>query len=163
MNTPISAAPAVDVELNFQSADEYCDFVEQFIAGTLPKPRWTHRAHLVTGLWHLLQYSPEESLQLLRERIRAYNVAVGGENTDTAGYHETLTRFYVTVISQWLANQDGLRTNWPALGRRLLESRLADKNLPLAYFSKDLLFSPAARRAWIIPDLMPLNGENLFR
>ena len=148
-----SAAPAVDAELSFRSAEEYTAFVKQFIARTLPKPRWTHRAHLVTGLWHLLHHCPEESLNLLRERIRAYNVAVGGENTDTAGYHETLTQFYITMISQWLASQDGLRADWPALVRRLLESRLVDKNLPLEFYSKALLFSVEARRNGVEPDL----------
>ena len=156
MSASSSAAPAADAALDFQSAEEYTAFVEQFIARTLPKPRWTHRAHLVTGLWHLLHHSPEESLSLLRERIRAYNVAVGGESTDTAGYHETLTQFYVTMISHWLAAQDGLRADWPALVRRLLESRLVDKNLPLEFYSKELLFSVDARRNGIRPDLRPV-------
>ena len=152
-----TGAPSVDRELDFQSAEEYTAFVEQFIARTLPKPRWTHRAHLITGLWHLLHHSPEEALKLLRERIRAYNVAVGGENTDTGGYHETLTQFYVTMISHWLARQDGLRADWPALVRRLLESRLVDKNLPQEYYSKELLSSVEARRNGVLPDRRALD------
>jgi len=156
---PPTTPPSVDAGLDFRSAEEYTAFVEQFIARTLPKPRWTHRAHLVTGLWHLLHHPPEESLDLLRERIRAYNVAVGGENTDTGGYHETLTQFYVTMIGQWLANQHGLRTDLPVLARRLLDSRLADKNLPLEFYSKELLFSVEARRNGIKPDLQPFTAD----
>jgi len=159
MSEPVSAAPVL-ADLDFQSTEEYTSFVEQFIARTLPKPRWTHRAHLVTGLWHLLHYSPEESLVLLRERIRAYNVAVGGVNTDTAGYHETLTQFYVAMIGQWLANQDGLRADPPALARRLLASPLVDKNYPLEFYTKELLFSVDARRHGVAPDLRALR---LFR
>jgi len=152
MSTPLPVAPAADAALDFQSAEEYTAFVEQFIACTLPKPRWTHRAHLLTGLWHLLHHSPEESLKLLRERIRAYNVAVGGVNTDTAGYHETLTQFYVTGINQWLTEHAALRTNPPELARRLLASRFGDKNFPLEFYSKELLFSVEARRDGVKPD-----------
>jgi hypothetical protein len=152
--SPAPAVAAIDASLDFPSTEAYAEFVGQFIAGTLPKPRWTHRAHLVTGLWHLLHHSPEESLKLLRERIRAYNVAVGGVNTDTAGYHETLTQFYVTGIHQWLVEHTALRTNPPGLARRLLTSRFADKNFPLEFYSKELLFSVEARRDGVSPDLV---------
>ena len=152
MSTPPPVAAAADATLDFQSAEEYTAFVEQFIARTLPKPRWTHRAHLVTGLWHLLHHSPEESLKLLRERIRAYNIAVGDVNTDAAGYHETLTQFYVTGINQWLAQHAARRTSPPELARRLLASRFADKNFPLEFYSKELLFSVEARRNAVPPD-----------
>jgi hypothetical protein len=155
--SPAGAVP----DLDFQTTEGYADFVGEFIARTLPKARWTHRAHLVTGLWHLLHHSPEESLTLLRERISAYNVAVGNANTDTAGYHETLTQFYVSGISHWLHQHAALRANPPELARRLLASRFADKSLPLEYYSKELLFSVAARRNGVVPDLQPLDHFNL--
>jgi len=155
VSEPMTAASGV-ADLDFQSAAEYAAFVEQFIARTLPKPRWRHRAHLVTGLWHLLHHSPEESLSLLRERIRAYNIAVGGVNTDTAGYHETLTRFYVIVLGQFLSTQESSRGDLPGMIRRLLDSRLADKNLPNEFYSREVLFSKSARQSWIEPDLRPL-------
>jgi hypothetical protein len=161
MSTPSPVAPAADAGLNFQSAAEYTAFVEQFVARTLPKPRWTHRAHLVTGLWHLLHHSPEESLNLLRERIRAYNVAVGGVNTDTAGYHETLTQFYVTGINQWLTEHTALRTDPPELARRLLATRFADKDFPLEFYSKELLFSIEARANGVAPDLKQIDHFNI--
>ena len=39
----------------------------------------------------------------MRRRIRAYNVAVGTENTDSGGYHETLTRLFLDGIAAHLA------------------------------------------------------------
>jgi len=160
-NPPTGVLP-VDDALAFQSLQDYGAFVDQFISQTLPKSRWTHRAHLVTGLWHLLHHTPEESLKLLRERIRTYNVSVGGVNTDTAGYHETLTRFYVLALAQFLSRHDSVRSDVPGLIRMLLASRLVDKNLPLEFYSQAVLFSPAARRAWMEPDLRPLNIHELL-
>lgn len=64
-----------------------------FIDLSLPKENWTHYAHLRVGLWHAMRYPRAESLDLLRARISAFNQAKGGENTASAGYHETITRF----------------------------------------------------------------------
>jgi hypothetical protein len=50
----------------------------------------------------------------------------------------------------------------PGLIRMLLASRLVDKNLPLECYSKELLFSPAARRAWMEPDLRSLDFRELL-
>ena len=43
-----------------QSSTE--ELVEKFRSRTLPKQEWTHEAHLKVGIWHLLHYSPDESL-----------------------------------------------------------------------------------------------------
>ena len=42
--------------------------------------------------------------------IRTYNEAVGTANTDTAGYHETLTQLYIRGVRAFLATcvEDGL-------------------------------------------------------
>jgi hypothetical protein len=71
-------------------ASAFCDC-------SLPKAQWTHEAHLRVGLWHLLAYSTDEALEMMRARITAYNVACGVGNTDSSGYHETITRFFVTL------------------------------------------------------------------
>ncbi|WP_052055626.1 hypothetical protein [Myxosarcina sp. GI1] len=76
--------------------------VAAFLSRTLPKPEWTHEAHLRVGLWHLLHYSPGDSLQKLRQSIKEYNVVCGVANTETQGYHETITRFYVWLIDKFV-------------------------------------------------------------
>ena len=76
--------------------------VKAFLSCSLPKEKWTHEAHLRVGLWHLLHYSPTESLKKLRHSIKQYNIACGIENTETQGYHETITRFYVWSIYRFI-------------------------------------------------------------
>jgi hypothetical protein len=132
--------------------------VAAFVARTLPKPAWTHVAHLRVGLWHVRRLGETRAVAALRERIRAYNEAVGTANTDSSGYHETLTVFYVRLIADFLepttAATDGADEDLEA---RLIEYCGA-RDLPLEYYSRDRLLSVEARREWVPPDLKPI-GE----
>lgn len=125
---------------------------EGLLAGTLPKVEWTHEAHLAACLWLLRDrpdFVPESELA---GTISAYNVAVGGENTDSAGYHETLTRLYVrgvrafaATLPQGIALVDAVNA--------LLACEIGDRQWPLCFYSRERLFSVAARRGWVEPDL----------
>jgi hypothetical protein len=127
---------------------------EQFVAKTLPTAEWTHHAHLKVGMWHVLAYGPEEALRLLRERIRAYNEATGGVNSDESGYHETITRFWVQRIDGFLSHTDrGAPIDELA---DALIAELGDKRLLRNFYSRDRLESVVARREWVEPDLRPL-------
>jgi hypothetical protein len=121
---------------------------------TLPKAEWTHHAHLRAGLWHVRQHGPFEALDLMRERISAYNVSVGTANTETSGYHETITRFYVVIIDRFLAAADR-ELDLDTLAEQLI-AQYGDRRLPLHHYSEKRLFSPVARRAWVEPDLRPI-------
>ena len=121
---------------------------------TLPKSEWTHEAHLRAGLWHVMHHGAVAALELLRARITAYNESVGTANTDTSGYHETITRFYVTVIDRFLSGAD---RSLPIdqLAAQLLAEH-GDRRLPLYHYSEQRLFSVVARRSWVEPDLRPI-------
>ena len=125
-------------------AQEFCDC-------TLPKSAWTHKAHLQVGLWHLMHYSPQTALNLLRERIRRYNVVCGVVNSETSGYHETITQFYLKVIVYFLKQHD-VSQPIDQLAEALIQA-WGDRNLPLIYYSKDRLMSKEARQHWLEPDL----------
>ena len=132
-------------------AGDIAAFIRAFETCTLPKPRWTHRAHLLVGLWYLSKHTPEAALHILRARIRAYNEAVGTANTDDSGYHETLTRFYLDGIAAHIAQH----RNEPLAKSLalLLQTPLARSDWPLRYYSRERLFSVRARQQWVEPDL----------
>ena len=120
---------------------------------SLPKPEWTHAAHFAAAFWVL--HHPD----MLAERdmpglIRAYNEATGVPNTDTSGYHETITLASLRVARAWLAERPDAPLHTSL--QELLTSRYARSDWLLSYWSKPVLFSVAARRAWIEPDLQPL-------
>lgn len=129
-------------------------FVREFERGTLPKARWTHEAHLLVALWYLDTHEVDAALPIVRQRIRAYNDAVGTVNSDSSGYHESLTRLYLHGIAAHRAAHpaDDIATAY----RQLLATPIARREWPLFFYSRDCLFSVAARRGWVEPDLEPL-------
>jgi hypothetical protein len=137
---------------NIDLETEY--IVQGLIARTLPKAEWTHDAHLRAGLWHALHYQDELALELLRERIRALNLATGVANTTASGYHETVTRFYLHMIRRFLGSTNSERAV-DALAAELI-ARYGDRGLPLRYYTPQRLFSILARTSWVEPDLQPL-------
>ena len=130
------------------------NLVARALSRTLPKPEWTHAAHVIVALWHLREFTAAATVSLLRERISAYNQSVGVINTPTGGYHETLTVFWIRVASVLMP-----RTPESESFQRVVEKALphaADKNLPLRFYSRERVFSFEARRDFIEPDLRPL-------
>ena len=125
-----------------------------FCDGTLTKAEWTHFAHLRVGLWHMLHHGVDDALELLRTRIRALNESHGVANSDTGGYHETITRFYVWLTAAFLRNTDRTRPVDDLVVELIL--RFGDRDLPLTYWSKERLMTPEAGRGWAEPDLRPL-------
>lgn len=135
----------------FSSAAAVRRVGEGLLARSLPRSEWTNEAHLAACAWLLLERPeilPERDLPAI---IRGYNAAVGGVNDDTQGYHETLTQLYIRGTRAFLAP----RGAGELLGavNALLASPLAARDWPLRFYSRDLLFSVAARRGWVEPDL----------
>ena len=133
--------------------DDIARIGEGVIARTLPKAEWTHAAHFACALW-LLTRPHLDAFREMPGLIRAYNEATGGANTDTAGYHETITQASLRAARDHLAARPGV--SLAAALAELLDGPLGRSDWPLAYWSKEALFSVAARREWREPDLQPL-------
>jgi hypothetical protein len=131
------------------------DLVRRFRSCTLPREEWTHAAHLTVGAWYVAEFGAEGALAHLRTGIRRLNESNGVPNTETSGYHETITRAYVILIDAFLARcapSEALCTGVA----RLLASPVATRHFLEAFWSRERLLSPAARLAWLEPDRAPL-------
>ncbi len=138
----------------FDTIDRYQAFISDFETCKLSRARWTHRAHLAVGFWYLWHHPPAEALRLVRENIRHHNEGVGTPNTDSGGYHETITLGYLHGIADHRARHP---LTPPLESLTLLQSSgLASSEWLLKYYSRDRLFSVPARRGWVEPDLQPL-------
>ena len=131
------------------------DIVRRFRDRTLPREAWTHQAHLAVGLWHVLHHGEDAALAMLRAGIAAYNEAVGVPNSDTRGYHETVTRYYAWAAARFLERAGG--GGLAALVDRFVGSRLGSKEGIFAFWSRERLLSVGARRGWAPPDLAALD------
>lgn len=128
---------------------------EGVVARTLPKPAWTHAAHFAAAVWLVAGQSDLVAERDMPGLIRAYNTATGVPNTDSQGYHETITLASLRAVRAFLAT---LPEGTPlfAACNALLGTDLGKRDWLLAYWSRERLFSAEARRAWMEPDLQLL-------
>jgi hypothetical protein len=127
---------------------------EGLLDRSLPRADWTHEAHLAACLW-LHRERPEIDLAArLPAIIAGYNEAVGGRNSDSEGYHETITQAYVVLVGGFLADR-AADERLVDLVNALLLSPLGHRDALLLHYRRERLFSVAARKGWIAPDLAP--------
>jgi hypothetical protein len=122
---------------------------------TLPKREWTHAGHFAAALWLCRHRRDLTRAGEIRTLISRYNEATNTPNTDTGGYHHTITLASMRAASNHLAGYPGDAPLHVVLSA-LMASRLGNPDWLLAYWSRELLFSVSARRRWIEPDLGPL-------
>jgi hypothetical protein len=126
---------------------------EAFQTRTLPAAEWTHEAHLRIAWMHLARWpSIDEAHLRTRVGIIRLNHAHGLEETPARGYHETLTRV-------WLALVAAIRSSDRSVDSRAFvatHERALGKDAPLRHYSRERLFSLAARSTFVAPDVAPL-------
>jgi len=140
---------------HFESDDEVHAIGEGLVSCTLRKAQWTHAAHLAAAVWLIAVSSDLDPARDMPGIICRYNVATGVANTDTGGYHETITQASLRAVAAFLREQ-GAQTPLHIACNNLLHSPFGDRAWPLRYWTPDTLFSRAARRGWVEPDLAPL-------
>jgi hypothetical protein len=139
----------------FTSDAEIIHLGERFLACALPKEEWTHEAHLATTTWLLLNRPDIDADKDLPGLIRRYNESVGGVNSDSEGYHETITRVFLAGVRLFLSETDP-KEPLHELVNELLLSPMGRRDWPLRFYSRDRLLSVEARRAFIPTDLAAL-------
>jgi hypothetical protein len=144
----------INEAVKFRTNEEVFSLVRRFGDCTLPRSEWTHAAHLTVALWFLLEFDWPEATERVRLGIRRYNAAHGIVTTPTGGYHETLTLFWLRVVRSFLEGGRNEGRSLVGLANELGAS--ADSGLPLRHYTRERLFSPEARAAWVEPDLKPI-------
>jgi hypothetical protein len=131
-------------------------FLRGFEHGTLQKTEWTHGAHVAAAASYLFGSTVEAVLPQMRARISAFNLSVGGANTPTSGYHETLTHFWLVIVAELLLQRQP-RSRLEAARQAVAVFGQA-RTLHTLYYSGDVVKDSAARLQWRTPDLLLLPG-----
>jgi len=124
--------------MSFAADEEIAAIGRGLIDLSLPKPQWTHEAHFAAALW----------LISCRKDLDAV------ANTDTDGYHETITQASLRAARSFLRQNPG--RSLFAVCNALMASPLGRSDWLLAYWTRERLFSVDARRRWVEPDLKPM-------
>jgi len=125
---------------------------EAFGASRLPAQQWTHRAHLRVAWMFLKRYPLDEAHVLMRVGIIRLNAFHGLVETPARGYHDTLTRLWLSLIASLMRTSDApdseafVDAHQGALG----------KDAALRHYSRERIASVRARALFVEPDLAPL-------
>lgn len=145
----------MESQLEFASDEQLAEFVHSFENGTLSPPQWTHAAHVAVASWYLTRLTPDEAIDNLRIRIRAFNEVTGSPNTEARGYHETLTVFWVRVLHDAARRLDPAQPVHERINH-LIRQFAASGGLWREYYSFNVVRSRTARARWVEPDLRSL-------
>lgn len=122
---------------------------------SLPKAAWTHEGHFAAALW-LLRHRPDLATpEAMRGLIMRYNEATNTPNTDSGGYHHSITIASLRAAAWHLAEHAPDAPLHDVLAG-LMASPHGRSDWLLAHWRRETLFSVAARRDWVSPDLAPL-------
>ncbi|WP_270936033.1 hypothetical protein [Falsiroseomonas oryzae] len=130
--------------------------VQGLVEATLPKVRWTHAGHLAATAGLILlrpDIAPDTELEGL---IRRLNDSHGVPNSDTRGYHATITIFFLAAIRHALARDDARQPAHARVNALLAGPLAGGKPVMARYWSDAVLHSVEARRHWVAPDLRPI-------
>lgn len=135
----------------FSTDAEIIRIGEGLLARTLPKGDWTHEAHLAACLWIVRDcpdIAPERDMPGI---ISRYNESLGGVNSDTEGYHETITQVFIAAVRDHLNDRPKGEGVCDCVNALLVSDR-GRRDWPLRFYSKERLFSVQARRGFVAPD-----------
>jgi len=146
---------AVDMPTLPVTEPEIDVFLTAFESGRLPKTEWTHAAHLLTGACYVHTLGQAAALKKMRDCVRRHNESVGTINSETSGYHETITVMWIHLL-------DGLRRNAEPVSRAEFAALAVDRfatrrDIFREYYDFDLVGSTEARLRWVAPTLKALD------
>ena len=130
-------------------------FLHAFDACTLPKSEWTHSAHIFTGACLVHTLGEPAAIDHMRRGLRRFNESIGGQNTPTSGYHESVTVLWIKLLSAF--HRDTQPTTRASFAARAVEHFAPQRDLLSRFYDFDLVASTEARQRWIPPTLQPLD------
>ena len=125
--------------------------VKAFEERTLPREGWTHHAQLAVATFYCNTLPFSMARNVMRDGIHWLNDIHGTPNSDDSGYHETLTLFWLKRIWNFIDSRTGHTDLFSLVNDTI--ANFGDQELPLTYYSRELLFSVEARREYYPPDL----------
>ena len=137
--------------LFFTSDSEIESLVARFASCELPPDGVSHRVHVAMSAWCFLTLPGGQAAARVREDLLRYV-----EWHHITIYNETITQFWARMIAKAVAGADRTRPTFTAVND--IVARLGDSRLIFAYYTRERLQSDEARRAWVEPDLQPLDA-----
>ena len=132
------------------SEESLAELIAGFERCDLPGAGFNHAKHLAVGAWYVWHRGPEGALAQMRVCLTRLNAFHKTPNEPGRGYHETLTRFWIDRIAEWMGRAKPASAFDAIVG---VTSEFASRgNLWREYWSYDVVKSAEAKAAWVAPD-----------
>lgn len=136
----------------YSSDEEISEIVRRFENCEFGRDEWRHADHLVVGLYYVLQ-DENTAYDKMRDGIFKLLTSFGVDLSKDMPYHETLTIFWIRHIDDFAKSKNGLST--AEIANEMIEK--FDKDYPLKFYSRKLLFSDEARKYYVKGDVESLS------
>ncbi|MCA1622952.1 MAG: hypothetical protein LC768_12030 [Acidobacteria bacterium] len=135
--------------MKYKKEKEIFAIVRDFENSTIARKDWRHAEHLTVALYYVSHHDFETALTKMRDGIFNLLKSFGVDLEKEMPYHETLTVFWIRAVSDYKNSKNGasLVETCNELVKRF------DKDYPLRFYSRELLFSDAARKNFVESDL----------
>lgn len=131
--------------MKYRTENDILNIVRDFESGTISREDWRHAEHLTVALFYLSHHDFNKALIKMRDGIfnllKAFEVDLNKEMP----YHETLTVFWLRTVNDFKNSKNG--ASMLETCNELVEK--FDKDYPLRFYSRELLFSDKARRQFV--------------
>ena len=125
-------------------------FRDEFEACRIAPERFDHRAHVRLAYVYLTEGDSEVAVARMRRALERF---IAWNGVPASKYHETLTRSWVLAVHLFMQ-----RSPAAASAGAFIDANpaLLDTRIMLTHYTRDRLFSDAARREFVEPDLAPI-------
>jgi hypothetical protein len=138
------------METKFKHESEVLDLVRSFEEATIAHDDWKHAEHLVVALYYVMHHDLDTAYRKMRSGI--LNLLERGFKVDLKKempYHETITLFWMRTVADYNGSENGTSL----LEKANEVAYRWDKDYPLKFYSRELLFSAEARSRFVEADL----------
>lgn len=125
-------------------------FRVEFESGHFLPAAFDHRAHVRLAYVHLCESGPDAAHGNIRESLHTFLTRHG---IDPAKYHETLTQAWVQAVRHFMDRNPGTESADEFMAG---SPRLFETDIMLTHYSREVLFSDAARKTFVAPDREPI-------
>lgn len=122
--------------------------LDAFVSTALPADQFHHQQHMRVAWLFVRRHGMPGALGAFSDAIKRFAAAKGAHGL----YHETITWAFLLIISERQVRQPA--STWDDFARANADLLLWKPSILERYYSSELLKSDAARRSFVMPDLV---------
>ena len=135
--------------MRYTTEKEISNVIETFENATISRTDWRHLEHMIVANHYLSENDFDAAYKKMRDGIFKLLSAFEVDLSKEMPYHETLTMFWLKTVDDFRKTKNGCS----ALEMCGAMEEKFDKDYPLKFYSRELLFSDKARKKFVDGDL----------